>query len=862
MTISTEVRHAGPYAGNGNAVVFPFGFKIFQAADLQVVRSDSDGFEVTLALGTDYTVTLNANQNAAPGGSVTLLAGALATGYQLTLISAVPFLQQVQLHDRGGFFPEVINAALDRLTILTQQLLDRLGRTLRLPTSSTASPVFPVPDPLALIGWNSGGTALTNFPPGDFAAQVAASIVHADWLYDTFAGDGVTTVFSLQRAPGSLGNLDVSVNGTTQQPGTDYNLNGDQVLFVVAPANAASVLIRYGAAVVQGASTAQELIVASDGQTVFTLAAGYAPGQGQVAVYRNGQRLYLTDDYNETGPNTITTTAGMKAGDKLLFVVGETPAGMAGLTGRASIKVAVIGDSTAIAKATTNATWPDIFERTMRHMKGPVEVVNLAIGTGNTTYRAVNIVTHGTKTVVEQCIAENPDIVLVALGVVEGLIGHDGRTLAQAKADASAMFAALRAGLPYTKIIYVSQRPYDSGNFTPATLKNKGVIPGMFTLRAAGILAGAYCAEMLDDAADAGHQTSYTNWLDWDTHVKALGAIDGWLTMDYWRIARMGCCGADGWNLQHYGAILQSAYVIKGLRAQGWFSGYFPRFAVNSAHAGEDPDLLFTATFSANGDGYDWIQSGPPEDIAKELGLARQIYPDAWHLPSKGRLVTSNNFPANEYAHVAWFLRNGPPRTLVETSFNGAAFGTTAQYSDNNGDAFLMSNGAVLGSGTYRFKVGSEIYGPYTITTAGPLLPCVVARRTAIQALPASTNTTVIFDSEDVDTTGAYNNATGVFTAPLTGKYLVAATVDVDAINDGEYIAAGLVVNGTRFVEYPPQYNGRGVSSGAGAAVMAVVPMTAGDALTVLAFSSFACNIAMGTVSNAGTVLTIRWLGY
>jgi hypothetical protein len=88
LTISSETRKAGPYTGNGLTTSFSFAFKVFTTADVLVVRTDLSGLESTLTLTTDYTVTLNSNQDANPGGTVTL-PSALTTGYLLTLSSQV-----------------------------------------------------------------------------------------------------------------------------------------------------------------------------------------------------------------------------------------------------------------------------------------------------------------------------------------------------------------------------------------------------------------------------------------------------------------------------------------------------------------------------------------------------------------------------------------------------------------------------------------------------------------------------------------------------------------------------------------------------------------------------------------------------
>lgn len=138
MSISSTSRKAGPYTGNGSTTVLPFSFKVFTSADVRVVRTDLAGVESDLTLTTDYTVTLNADQDSNPGGTVTLVTAA-ATGFLTTITSVVADLQPVVLTNAGGFYPSVINTALDRLTILTQQLAEKVGRAIKVNISSTTS---------------------------------------------------------------------------------------------------------------------------------------------------------------------------------------------------------------------------------------------------------------------------------------------------------------------------------------------------------------------------------------------------------------------------------------------------------------------------------------------------------------------------------------------------------------------------------------------------------------------------------------------------------------------------------------------------------------------------------------------------
>jgi hypothetical protein len=139
MTISSNSRKAGPFVGNGTAATFPFTFKVFQASDLEVVKlTVATNVETILVLNTDFTASVNEDQNSSPGGTITLSAGALATGYNLVITSDIENLQPTDLTNQGGFYPEVITDALDRATIQIQQLQEAVDRSAKLPITSSA----------------------------------------------------------------------------------------------------------------------------------------------------------------------------------------------------------------------------------------------------------------------------------------------------------------------------------------------------------------------------------------------------------------------------------------------------------------------------------------------------------------------------------------------------------------------------------------------------------------------------------------------------------------------------------------------------------------------------------------------------
>lgn len=137
MTIATQSALAGPFTGNGSTTVFAFTFKCFDQTDLQIIREQSD-VQTVLTLTTDYSVTLNADQEASPGGSVTMIT-APTSAQTIFIVSDVDYTQEAAFTNAGGFYPNVLNDARDRTTLQIQQLNDKIARAPLVPVGDTAS---------------------------------------------------------------------------------------------------------------------------------------------------------------------------------------------------------------------------------------------------------------------------------------------------------------------------------------------------------------------------------------------------------------------------------------------------------------------------------------------------------------------------------------------------------------------------------------------------------------------------------------------------------------------------------------------------------------------------------------------------
>jgi lysophospholipase L1-like esterase len=143
VTISSASRKAGPFLGNGVTTSFPFTFKVFQQTDLQVIKTTAAGIDSVLILNSDYSVALNADQNASPGGTITypLSGPLLQTGEKLTTTGVLQSLQETHLTNGGNFFANTIEDQMDYLTILAQQHDEKLARAV-LASSSDLAPVL------------------------------------------------------------------------------------------------------------------------------------------------------------------------------------------------------------------------------------------------------------------------------------------------------------------------------------------------------------------------------------------------------------------------------------------------------------------------------------------------------------------------------------------------------------------------------------------------------------------------------------------------------------------------------------------------------------------------------------------------
>ena len=176
--VENEDYKAGPFTGNGVTTSFAFTFRCFSEEDIvATLLVIATGVESTLTLN-DYTVTLNADQSANPGGSVTYNPSGtpMASTHKLTLTRDIEFTQTTDLINSGAGYRNTIETMVDRVTVLVQQVMSFFVRSIRYPVSD---PSLTVELPAAaqraglFMAFDSSGNLIVSSAPAGGVAVTA-----------------------------------------------------------------------------------------------------------------------------------------------------------------------------------------------------------------------------------------------------------------------------------------------------------------------------------------------------------------------------------------------------------------------------------------------------------------------------------------------------------------------------------------------------------------------------------------------------------------------------------------------------------------------------------------------------------------
>jgi hypothetical protein len=244
---------------------------VFAASDIAVTIANNLGVETALVLGSDYSVTLNANQDTSPGGTVTypISGSALPTGSRLTIFGNLPYDQPLDLPSGGNFSPLALENQLDRQLMQTQQLLEQVGRAVKAPVVDasvdmtmpaaseranrylsfdlTGRPVATTFDvdavqnastaaiaAAAAAAQSEADAAASEANAIQAAATVASTVASVTPSVVRYSGNGSTSAFTLPSTPGAEENTLVFISGVYQQK-DQYSVVGTTLTFSEAP---------------------------------------------------------------------------------------------------------------------------------------------------------------------------------------------------------------------------------------------------------------------------------------------------------------------------------------------------------------------------------------------------------------------------------------------------------------------------------------------------------------------------------------------------------------------------------------------------------------------------------------------------
>ena len=108
---------------------------------------------------TTYTLTVNADQDASPGGDV-VFDTAVADGESIVILRTAPITQESDYNPFDAFPSERVEGDFDKSIIIDQQLDEVMDRALILPVDSSVDSTIPPPISLGYWRWNSDATAI------------------------------------------------------------------------------------------------------------------------------------------------------------------------------------------------------------------------------------------------------------------------------------------------------------------------------------------------------------------------------------------------------------------------------------------------------------------------------------------------------------------------------------------------------------------------------------------------------------------------------------------------------------------------------------------------------------------------------
>lgn len=168
MTVS-NTNNTMKYTGGGGTTL-PYTFQIFAAGDLVVTQIiTATGISTTLGLNSGYTVD---GVGSGSGGNVYLTVDP-GSAYTIVIQRVLGLTQGIHYVPNDPFPSTSHEQALDRLTMITQQLQEQINRCIKLNLLSAGNITFPTPQAGMLLAWADNVGNIGNVPVPSLAVGVS-----------------------------------------------------------------------------------------------------------------------------------------------------------------------------------------------------------------------------------------------------------------------------------------------------------------------------------------------------------------------------------------------------------------------------------------------------------------------------------------------------------------------------------------------------------------------------------------------------------------------------------------------------------------------------------------------------------------
>lgn len=207
------------YTTNGSQTAFAFSFQINAASELKVILG-----ETTQTLTTHYSVSISTD-----GTGTVNYSSAPSSGQKLTILANKPLSRESVYSTGASFTAASLETDFDNTIMVLQQFEEKIDRTLQLPEFVTGSTppqlIVPYNDTASdnankVIGYNTGGTALTLLSKGVSTVNVTANTLSAGASATgsaSVSGDTLSLTLGIPTgATGAAGS-----NGSDGTDGTD-----------------------------------------------------------------------------------------------------------------------------------------------------------------------------------------------------------------------------------------------------------------------------------------------------------------------------------------------------------------------------------------------------------------------------------------------------------------------------------------------------------------------------------------------------------------------------------------------------------------------------------------------------------------